>query len=116
MKYFMLAVTFGVVYGVGYSPEILAIFFGGFSLLYYSVVFSVMAGLKSSSLNFVSSERWIRTQGAATNVISLYTLIMHTSYAYIGFMALPWVLLLLCTTLMGWALHLNIIDIIKKED
>jgi len=117
MKYIILLAIVAVQYNYPYSAEILASIITVFGAIYYYLAFKLAAGLNRSEL-VVDNLHQVQstTLSVLANGVAVATLILNTSYAFIGWMALPWVALTLMTITMAWLMYFEYIEINPAED
>lgn len=117
MKYINMLLVFGVIYSVPYASLVLACVMGVFAVVYYHLCFDMAAGLKISGIpETETSNLQSSTLSVGTNLVAVATLIMQTQYAWIGYMAAPWVAITLGTMTLAWLVHFEIIEINMKDD
>ena len=117
MKYINMALVFAVMYSVPYAGVTLACIIALFSAIYYKICFDLSAGLKSSFIpESTTSNLQSTTISVGSNVVSVAALIMQTPYAWIGYMALPWIIITISTMTLGWLIHYEFVEINNKDD
>lgn len=117
MKYIIIGLLFAVSYGVNMTPEILAAFVALLSTIYYGLVFRVMAGLNGSTIGETDRSKLQNiTLNTITNIIACFALIVNTPYAFIGYIALPWVTTTTLMTILGWAIHFKLVILTSTTD
>lgn len=119
MKYILIAAVFATIYGYPYGPEILAAFVSMFCLFYYWLAFKLAAGLNRSNLIMAEiDEMQSITLSVLANLTAVATLIIQTPYAFIGYIALPWIALSMSTMTMAWLIYFKFVEInaVEPED
>jgi hypothetical protein len=112
----LLLIT-ATIYGYPYGAEMLATTIAFYGFMYYYILVNVVCGLKSMIMNWDDRQSMHDTTIAVlSNALAITTLIMVTPYAYIGYIALPWIGIMLSATLFGWLIHLEILEITDKDD
>ena len=117
MKYIILLAIVAVQYNYPYAAEILASIIAVFGAIYYRLAFKLAAGLNRSEL-VVDNVHQVQstTLSVLANGVAVVTLILNTPYAFIGWMAAPWIALTLMTMTMAWLMYFEYIEINPAED
>lgn len=119
MKYIVIAAVFATTYGYPYGAEILAGFVSLFGLVYYGLAFRLAAGLNRSNLIPGDRDRMQSTTlSVLANLTAVVTLIVQTQYAFIGYIALPWIVLSMSTLGLAWLMYFKFVELndIEPED
>lgn len=119
IKYITLALIACVIFQVPvpYAPEILASVVALFSLLFYHLVFRLLSGLNSASLNVESKEAVQATLlSTLTNGVAVAAVFMQTPYSWVALLAMPWTYVTLMTTGMTVLIYFGIIQIQSVDD
>lgn len=117
IKYITLALIACVIFQVPYSPEILTGLVATFSLLFYSLIFRILSGLNSASLNAESKDAVQATLlSTATNGVAVAAVFMQTPYSWVALLAAPWIYVTLLTTGMTILMYFEIIKIQSIDD
>ena len=117
IKYITLALVACVIFQVPYSPEILTAVVAVFSLVFYNLVFRLLSGLNSASLNVDSKETVQETLlSTATNGVAVAAVFMQTPYSWVALLAAPWTYVTLLTTGMTILMYFGILEIHDTDD
>lgn len=117
MRFLIFTLAVAATYSIPFADEALAALIGVLMVTYYAIVYKLKTGLSISVLEDNGVENIQHsTIAVITNLVGVTAVILKTSYAFIGWIALPWVIISILTVATSWLIYFEYIEIRSNDE